>query len=183
VAVLAHECAAAFVALPDGASDLSRDVARIARVLAHRTLRARAEFLFLEQCDGQIEHAVEGRGQITVRNCVAEEYFGPLQLVVRVLADAEGDVVPITRDRDDLGPRNRYVTWPRGQLAHGLGRNLSHGCKRWRRRVDDHGHGLRAGRTLGDESLDFEPALAGSHGDQLLGVLWREARREQDDSI
>src|SRR5262249_41228022 len=128
--ILAHEGALIAVALPDGMANVCGNPVRVLRGASRRTaFRGRAELLLLELFDRPVEHTIEHGGQVAVRDLVAEQRLNMMELIERLLADADMKVVAPTCDRRHLGWATAWLNWPRGQLNGGFldrfGRALS----------------------------------------------------------
>src|SRR5438552_2408995 len=112
-AALTHERAAALIALPDGALDVRRDVARVgARApLARARPAGGSELAALELLDERVERTFEDFGDLSGPDLVTEQCLEVAQLVVGALPDCE-------LEPEALRSQRRHLRSPHGCSDH-----------------------------------------------------------------
>ena len=100
--VLRDEGALPAVALPDGALDVGRDVARPGfEVAAWPRLRRRRERLLLDLPPEQLERPGDDHGGIAVRDLAAHQVLQAPEIIVRLLTHGELETVAFRREWGD----------------------------------------------------------------------------------
>ena len=191
------EGAAAPVSGPDRPPHVRRDVPgvlRLATALAGPL--GGGELLPLEVLDEQGERAIEDLGQIAAGNGVSEQVLGPPQLLARLRAGREADLVALGGEGAHDRPgyrRGREPAAGTGARARGSAGSRCRAGGHGERRVDrqrpaararrDRAYGRRHVRLReepGQKSLHLLLALAGRGREELLvvlGVRWRASMR------
>src|SRR5690349_6032906 len=171
---LADERALLAIAVVHRAPDLGGAIPRIGAgraTPAGARPRGGTELLSLQLREQRVEREIEDLGEVARRHQVARQGPGPHDLLLHCLIDRALQGEPLRRERRHPGGGWRCVDWPRGQRQYrrsGL-----------RRLWLEPGRHVRPRAALGEKDLDLGLALVARRGDELIGVVGRQVRRQE----
>jgi hypothetical protein len=170
------------IALPDLPCDVERNVAGVWLELAGLARLARSRARLLLALDELVERALEHPGDVATRNGVARELPRSFELGAKLRAG--GKFYPLTFGRKRLEskrlrPGAEVLSARAGRRVRT--RALTRSGRTWAERLDLGGH-IGPGKPAREHHFERATRLAARFREELVGVVLRQERSEQNET-